>query len=245
MTGSTFALVLAIAGSPDAATTRYASLAVQSDLEGETGEIVRQRVVERGDVALRRASVLPARDDTDATITVIVREDRAASSYLFEVRTTRAGAIVGTPVEGTCRLCTEGELVSAIEGELGGVIEALAAPAAPPVVVTRESSTAARVDAPRRHRLGKQGIAGVSLLVTGTVAIATGIGLVVAPPRDATDPRYDITTRPAGWAVLGTGASIATVGAVLVGLDRRAARRTRLAVGWRGRTLSLGLRGRF
>jgi hypothetical protein len=241
------ALVLALAAEPAGQTTqRYASLAVEAEIEGETGEVVRQRITERGDIALRSAAVLPARDDGDATITVVVREDPEASSYVFEVRTARAGKADAAPVTGDCRLCTEGELVAAIERELGEVIAALEPPPAPPPIALRESSAATHVDAPRRTRLGKQGIAGVSLLVAGTVAIATGIGLVVAPDRDAADPRYDVTTRPAGWAVLGTGAAIATVGAVLLGLDRRPqSRRARMALGGGRGHASVGVRFRF
>ena len=243
MIATSVVLVLALAAAP---AQRYASLAVEAEIEGETGEVVRQRITERGDIALRSAAVLPARDDGDARITVVVREEPEPSSYVFEVRTARAGKPDGAPVTGDCRLCTEGELVAAIERELGEVIAALEPPPAPPPIALRESSTATHVDAPRRAPLGKQGIAGVSLLVTGTVAIATGIGLVVAPDRDAADPRYDVTTRPAGWAILGSGAAIATVGAVLLGLDRRPqARRARAALsGGRGHA-SVGVRVRF
>lgn len=247
MTAASLAAMLVLATAPSAVDApRHASLAVETDIDGETGEIVRQRIVERGDVALRAASVLPARDEGDATITVVVHEDREASSYAFELRTTRAGTLDGSPVQGACRLCTEGELVEAIERELDVVIADLEPAAAPAPVVPRDPPVRAPVDAPRRHRLGQQGIAGVSLLVAGGVAIATGIGLAAAPPRDdADDPRYDVTTRPAGWAVLGAGAAVATVGAVLVGLDRHRAKRPRLAVGRHGGSLLVGVHGRF
>lgn len=234
-------LVLAIDAPP-----RYANVTVEADVTGEARGALQRRIQERGDVVLRSAAVLPARDTNDATIAVLVREDSEASSWTFEIRTLRAGAPVGEPVAGTCRLCTEGEVVTAIEGRLVDVIEAMDPSPAPALVSAPRPIPVAATDTPRRWRLGKQGIAGVTLLVTGTATLATGIGLVLAPDRDAADPRYDVTTRPVGWALFGSGAAVVTVGAVLLALDRRSShRRNRAAISIGSGHVVVGLRGRF
>jgi hypothetical protein len=241
--GGLAAIVVALAVDPP---PRYASVTVEADVAGETREVLERRIQERGDVALRSAAVLPARDTNDATIAVVVREDAEESSYAFEIRTLRAGIPVDEPIVGTCRLCTEGEVVTAIEGRLADVIEAMDSPPAPARVSAPRPTPMATTDSARRSPLGKKGIAGVTLLVGGVATLATGIGLVLAPDRDAADPRYDVTTRPVGWALLGSGAAVATAGAVLLALDRRSARRrNRAAFSIGSGHVVVGLHGRF
>jgi hypothetical protein len=239
-------IVLALATGASDPPRRYASLTVDVDAHGDAAEVLRERIHERGDVALRRAAVLPARDADDLTIAVRVREDPDEPSYTFHIDGVRAGAPVGESIAGECRLCTEGELVAAIETRLADAIAAVEPTPAPATEPAPPAVVPPRADAQRRAPLGKAGIAGVTLLVGGAAALATGMGLAVAPVRDADDPRFDVTTRPVGWALLGTGGAIAIAGAVLVGLDRRTARRrARMALGLRGDLVFVALRGRF
>jgi hypothetical protein len=214
----------------DAARThalRYASVTVEIAIEGDSGAVLTRRIEERSDVVLRSAAVLPARNDEDTTISIsVVYDDTDDPGYAFELRVVRDGETVGTPVEGGCSLCTEGELVADIETELEQVVSRIA-PADPP---NPRGAAAPTADAPatgrrttavdRQRRLGPKGIAGAALIGAGGAALVTGIGLAAAPPRsDPGDPRFELTTRPAGYALLGAGAAIAIVGGVLVGLD--------------------------
>jgi hypothetical protein len=249
---SVLALVVCCAeGGESEPPARRAGLEVSVDIAGESDSnaILRRRILERGDVALRQAGVLPASADDDTTIAIRIGDDREESSFTFAIHTSRAGKAMADPIAGTCRLCTEGELVAAVEGRLAEVIAAIEPPAAPAPASapapTMRSTPRAAMDSPRPRRLGKLGIAGVSSLVAGAAIAATGIGLVLAPDRDAADPRYDISTRPAGWALVGVAGASAVVGAVLLGIDRRRARAARLAFTGGGTLVSLGMRGRF
>src|SRR5687768_17101310 len=113
---------LAQAGEPATTTNnkpRYADVAVETQSLGSAGPVVRRRVKERADVVLRRGGVLPARDADDPVISVTVDELTGEEpGYVFRVEILKGGVAAQkvTPVE--CRLCTEGELVDAVEGRL-------------------------------------------------------------------------------------------------------------------------------
>jgi hypothetical protein len=79
------------------------------------------------------------------------------------------------------------------------------------------------------NALGVKGKAGVALLVVGGLGVIAGITMVAIKPTyfDQGDPeafKYR-TTDPPGYAALGVGAAGLIVGAVLLGLDRKQAKR--------------------
>jgi hypothetical protein len=84
--------------------------------------------------------------------------------------------------------------------------------------------------------LGAGGKAGIGLLVGGVALAATGGGLVgagVSETREGDALEGDAETRdlrPIGYALLGVGAAVIVTGAVLLGLDRRRARRHQVAI---------------
>ena len=64
------------------------------------------------------------------------------------------------------------------------------------------------------------------MIAIGGGGLVAGIVLAVLPPTDHEDmPTKDVHTDTPGYAVLGVGAATLIVGAVLLGLDRRAAKR--------------------
>jgi hypothetical protein len=220
-------LAALLAAAPSYASPRYATVDVESKVEGDTGSVIERRINERAALLLNEATILPARGEQDATIMVLVTPgDGDEPGYTYEIRTEHGPKTIA-PVEGGCTLCTEGELVAKVENDLREVVSFLPTPAPPPSAAPAPlGSDPTTTD---RRRLGSKGIAGTTLLVGGGIALVTGIGLAVAPPRtDPNDPKYERVTQPAGFAVLGVGAATVVVGAVLLGLDRRE-RRTRAA----------------
>lgn len=224
---ATLATVIAIAFAGEPEAPRYANVAVETAVEGEAGTVLERRIRERAAVVLRASAVLPARGAGDPTISVSVQPVAGEEpGYAYRLQVERAGESIAAPVDGRCDLCTEGELVASIEVDLGTVVAAL--PRVAPSPRSLPPPAPSRDDVPvDDRRLGSKGIAGAVLLSAGAAALATGIGLAVAAPRpDAEDPRFDLTTRPAGYAVLGAGAATAIVGAVLLAVDLRQRRRT-------------------
>jgi hypothetical protein len=225
-------IAIAVAGQPQA--PRYANVAVEAAVEGEAGSVLERRIRERAAVVLRASAVLPARGAGDPTITVNVQPVAGeAPGYAYRLEVERAGESIAAPVDGRCDLCTEGELVASIEVDLGAVVAGLPriAPSPRALPPPRATHDDARVD---DRRIGSKGIAGAVLLSAGAAALATGIGLAVAAPRpDPEDPRFDLTTRPVGYALLGAGAATAIVGAVLLAVDLRQRRHASLRTAMR------------
>jgi hypothetical protein len=95
--------------------------------------------------------------------------------------------------------------------------------------------------------LGTQGKVGIGLLAAGTAGTFIGIGLVASGSRvNGRIEREGRDLRPAGYALLGASLATGIVGAVLLGLDRRRARRLRgIAPVLGPRALGLELHGRF
>lgn len=212
----------------------WAHVAVDTSAIGEAGPVVRRRVQERADVVLRRAGIMPGRGPQDPTISVVIREvegDEPGWAYVLKVE--RADQ-PGTAEEHACPLCTETELVDAIEGRLATIAAGLEAsetaasddPVADPEPTVREPPPRPAEDTSPRG-LGRGGKAGIALMVLGGASLVAGVVLVVLPDRPKPgDPTHEIFTQPPGYAMLGVGAASLVVGAVLFGVDRRRARRT-------------------
>lgn len=215
----------------------WAHVAVDTSETGEAGPAIRRRVQERADVVLRRAGVLPGRGPQDPTINVIVREksgERPGWEYVITVSRSDEPPPVGEPA--TCDLCTETELVDAIEGRLATVAAALEAAAKDEAA--NGDPTANRVDPidgpvldappPDPKKLGKKGKAGAALIGVGGVGVIVGIVLAVLPARphpDHTRKNEEVFTTWPGYGVLAGGGVALVVGAVLLGIDRRQAKK--------------------
>lgn len=223
--------------SPPVESRGWAHVAVDTSATGEAGPAIRRRVQERADVVLRRAGVMPGRGPQDPTINVVIREKRGEDpGWEYTITVSRPDEPMPQGETTACDLCTETELVDAIEGRLATVAAELDA----------EPSTADAGDAnddgvddtvaptrpvdpgpPRDPRkLGAKGKAGAALIGVGGGGLIAGIVLAVLPPRDASDqPTKDVFTDTPGYVLIGTGAAVLIVGAVLLGLDRREAKR--------------------
>lgn len=228
-----------------------AGLEIDTAEAGATGPILLSRLEELGNLELRRAEILPRRAGDDPVIRVrIAARGKAGDTYAIVSEVTVRGVTVeDSQREVVCTLCTEGEAVERARSELLRLV---------PFVRARFQARGARTDAnpaePSRHapqaadsrpRTARK--LGIGLLAGGTLAFGTGLGLALARPRpDPDDPLREITTRPAGYAVLAVGAAAIVSGAVLLILDRRPARRTtRLAPLLHPATTGLQLVGRF
>lgn len=82
-----------------------------------------------------------------------------------------------------------------------------------------------------RGKINAMGKTGIGLMVAGGLTTIGGVVLVALPPSGFPegDPNANkvTTTRPAGAAVLGGGAALVIVGAVLLGVERTRAKRQR------------------
>jgi hypothetical protein len=239
---TTSAPVLARAPSkPDASTPvesrGWAHVAVDTSATGEAGPAIRRRVQERADVVLRRAGVMPGRGPQDPTINVVIREKRGEDpGWEYTITVSRSDEPMPTGETTECDLCTETELVDAIEGRLATVaaeLEAQQSPAGTGDVnddgVDDDVAPTRPIDpGPTRDpkKLAAKGKAGAALLAVGGSGLVAGIVLAVLPPRDADGkPTKDVFTDTPGYVLIGVSAGVLIVGAVLLGLDRREAKR--------------------
>lgn len=205
-----------------------ASLAIDTNEAGSAGPIIHERLDELGNRQLRRAEVLPGRGPRDAWIRLTVRAlPGEEPGYVIASGLFVDGEPVGDSAHETeCRLCTEGEVVERGTAEIERLVpfvrdhaqaerDAQVKAAEPPPVVKEEP--------PPPRTLAARGKAGVGLLAGGGVVAAIGLGLAIRQPRpDPEMPLTEITTRPAGFAMLGVGAAALITGAVLLALDRKA-----------------------
>ena len=222
-----------------------AALEVDASQAGEGHDVIERRVEERGAVVLRDAGILPAQSRDDPSIEVSIAEVGSGDpGYRYRV------AILGEEgwsTEGTCQLCTEGELVQIVEGALAEAASHLPRhtepSAAPTTTTTTPSPTTTTTD---RAPLRPMGKAGVGLVVGGATLLGIGIGLAVAQPRVKDDaPLEKTTTRPPGYALVGIGAAAVITGAVLLSIERTDARRTALAPTFGRGSAGVVLTGRF
>lgn len=204
-----------------------AGLEVDTAAAGPAGPVMLSRLEELGNLELRRAEILPRRagDDPVIHVKVAVRGEEGDTYAIFSEVRVRDKAVEGSAREVVCSLCTEGEAVERARSELLRLVPFVRArfrAANKP----KEDKAPAIVAPPPDNRLGTYGKAGIGLLAGGTLLFGTGLGLAIVEPRpDPDDPLNEISTRPAGYAVLGVGAAAVISGAVLLALDRRKVRR--------------------
>lgn len=93
---------------------------------------------------------------------------------------------------------------------------------------TTPRATTPAADVPRgRTRLAGMGWAGISLVVLGGTGIGVGASLTAIDLVDDRNPLLLRSVRPAGVAMLFSGAGFVIVGAVLAGVDAKRQRRAR------------------
>jgi len=224
---------------PASATSRgWAHVAVDTSGVGEAGPVLRRRVQERADVVLRRAGVMPGRGPKDPTISVVIKEITGDEpSWEYSITLSRSDTPAQAAPSQSCPLCTETELVEAIEGKLATIAADLETqvetPDEPTTDPTEDPSDdtkpvpIATTDDTSKGKLGKKGKAGAALVGLGVAGVAVGIVLVVLPDRPKSgDPTREVFTQPPGYALLATGAVSLVVGAVLLGIDRKQAKRS-------------------
>lgn len=227
---------------------------------GDAGPVIGGRATLTGKGALQAQGVTYTDAPAGPELQVSLKE-RDAGGYRVDYVIVYDGKPTKNGSGGfDCQLCTEDELVEKVE--------ALVIQVAPKMVVPKEEPEDGPGDGPGNdvedpdHDNGRDpdhgtdpdpiadddsglrgmGKAGVGLLVAGGLGAIAGITLVVLPPK--TFPTGDPnaanikTTRPPGWGVLGGGVAAVVVGAVLLGLDRKQAKR-RATAGLRAKPQAL------
>jgi hypothetical protein len=225
---------------------RIGRIYVDADGLGSAGPVVGGRAMRAGRGSLEAQGVQITDAPAGPELRVVLTE-RSSGGYRVSYEIIYDGKTVKDGTGGfDCQLCTEDELVEKVE--------ALAIQVAPKLVVPapekdpgpgpgpdpdpdpdpdlgpdpdgRDPGPAVQDDP---GRLGGKGKAGVALLVMGGVGAITGVSLVAIKPSPVEgDPREATkveSTRPVGGAVLGVGAAMVIVGAVLLGIDRKQAKR--------------------
>lgn len=223
----------------DAPTSRgWAHVAIDTSGVGEAGPVLRRRVQERADVVLRRAGVMPGRNPADPTINVVIKEITGEDpSWEHTIGVTRGDTVVMAPEMQPCPLCTETELVEAIEGRLSTIAGKLEEDAQTiPPTQANDDPTEPKTDPITtddtssrggKGKLGTKGKAGIALVALGAAGVITGIVLIVLPDRPKSgDPTREVFTQPPGYGVLAGGAVSLVVGAVLLGIDRKQAKKS-------------------
>jgi hypothetical protein len=244
----------AVAGPAEDVTPIEVRLEIDTSLAGTGAEVLHRRIEERTNVVLRHAKIL-AGDRYDLLLQISVRElpDDAPGYAVTFTLTASDGSAAEQPIEISCSLCTETELVARVEAELDPLIPTLRELSQVPVPDVPEPTPPdpdpePDTDPPLHPKPGMFA-GGITLLVVGVGSLAGGVALAIPPPKiDQEHPLDLITTRPIGYAMLATGVALATTGAVLTALaiDRRR-RPARLSVapfGDRGRA-GIVVGGRF
>ncbi|MEM9463362.1 MAG: hypothetical protein AAGF11_54980 [Myxococcota bacterium] len=229
---------------PDAgASERVGRVFIDANGLGDAGPVLAGRMTRVSEGAFRAESVSPtdAPAGPELRVTLEYRDD---GGYAARYEIVYDGDVIE---DGSgsfeCQLCTEDELVEKVE--------ALARQVAPKMMVPQEPEEPANVavapddggeldtggpedpvgdeDPGKLRGMGK---AGVGLLAIGGLTAIGGVVMVALQPIEfpAGDPNANMirTTRPPGWGVLGGGAALVVVGAVLLGIDRKRAKQRRV-----------------
>lgn len=239
----------------DSASSRgWAHVAVDTSGVGEAGPVLRRRVQERADVVLRSAGVMPGRGPQDPTITVVIKEITGDDpAWEHTVTLTRGESATKDGVTQTCPLCTETELIEAIEGRLATLAADLEADATEPATDPTTAPTDPDPTEPKpivttddtsSGKLGTKGKAGIALVALGAAGVVAGLVLIVLPDRPKTgDLTREVFTQPPGYGVLAGGAVSLVVGAVLLGIDRKQAKKQGKQSGRKHARVRLGAGG--
>ena len=215
------ALAAALAPRPaEAAPPMRASIEVDADALGDEAEEVARTVADAGDVVLRDADVLPARDDDDGTIHV-----ELAPGYRFTAWGERDGSeVAGTRSEGDCSGCSSEDLAQAVAKAVGAMVEPMRE-ATPPAIAEEEPTPTPTPTPPPddrgRVKIGAFGVGGIVLMGVGLGAIGGGAALLargrdVAPDPDDPSRLEGTDFRPGGGALFAVGVAAVITGAVML-----------------------------
>ncbi|MEM9460923.1 MAG: hypothetical protein AAGF11_42560 [Myxococcota bacterium] len=209
------------AGRHDAALQAYAdafeAMSVQLRVSG-VGELV---ALEAGSAAIADYQARGERESLKRGRAVIL-------AFMQAVRTAGPG-IESVPLDAVKQqLVKLDALIPADELAVGSVEEDDEPATEQPQVELEPTQEESSTNDSGRQPLAAMGKAGVGLLVVGGVVVNAGVALLIRQPtyfpRDDPQATYLTTTRPAGWALLGSGVATVVVGAVLLGVERSRAR---------------------
>ncbi|MCX4240017.1 hypothetical protein [Paraliomyxa miuraensis] len=246
---------------------RQGRLFVDADALGEGGPVLAGRAMKVGLAGLESQAVTITDAPAGPELRVVLSL-RDAGGYRVEYEIVYDGDVIKDGTGGfDCQLCTEDELVEKVE--------ALAVQVAPKLVVPKPEPEPGPGPGPKIEPdpgpdpegpkdpiedvepggLGGKGKAGVALVVMGSLGVGTGVPLLIRKPTiSEDDPTRLDTTRPVGGGVLGLGAVLVVVGAVLLASDRKQAKAKQASKGkatavvhpWVGIDRGgIGLTGRF
>lgn len=225
---------------PDAgASERVGRVFIDANGLGDAGPVLAGRMTRVAEGAFKAESVTltDAPAGPELQVTLAYRDD---GGYAVRYEIVYDGDVVE---DGSgsfdCQLCTEDELVEKVEALARQVAPKMMVPQepeeVPDVVIPPDdggSDTGEPTDPTQDEdpgKLTKMGKAGVGLLVSGGISTIAGIVLVAVPrPEPAIEingvPRVG-ATREVGYGALGVGVALVVTGAVLVGIDRKRAKR--------------------
>jgi hypothetical protein len=195
------------------------------------------RVQEKICTTLQRHGVDLAQLPAGRRLVVDVRD--LESQWIVSVTVEQDGApVAGSPEPSTCR--DDEEMLTELSRATVAAVPLLARQS---TATTREVTPRTPQPAPDAMApppgptpgsapLGIMGKTGIGLLAAGTAGSVIGIALVVQGARvdRRLEQRVGYDLRPAGYAVLGTSLALGITGAVLLGVDRRRARRVQAIV---------------
>jgi hypothetical protein len=224
-----------------------ASLNVDASAVGEAGSVLESRIRAQVDQLRLKEEVLPGDEKDDPIVTVVERSlSGDAIGYEVEVSVQHHGEVIADTFRAEqCKLCTEGEVVDQAEGMVGALVPTLrnlangvesSAEPVPPVekepsaaeeIQKTPDSAESRSEDKKRRPLQAMGKAGVALIVLGGAGLGTGVGLALAPdrPKGGDEAYYLQSTRAAGYGVVAGAGAVLITGIVLLGVDRRKARK--------------------
>jgi hypothetical protein len=166
-----------------------------------------------------------ALDDLPEGRALVVDVSGVGSRWVLSVGVEHDGELVfGSPEVEDCP-CSDEQMLVAISRATAAVVPLLVEDAAgdEPQPTLPPLPTSAEVLPPPLETMGK---VGVGLLSSGAAGAAIGIALVASGSRvNGRIQREGRDLRPAGYALLGTSLAVGITGAILLGLDRRRARR--------------------
>lgn len=252
-----------------------AALVIDTSALGEGGPSMKDVLAQLEDDVLRERGVVPADDEGDPRIVVVVRplsEGAGVFDNHVDVMIEQAGRPWSDASWGfDCARCSDGHLLSKVGIVLHSAVtrleqevseRAAAEPRAGQAPETsREPSSGNEqpVDRSAKTKLGPLVWAGGGTALVGAIGIAVGVPLALREDRiigDLDSPkRQGLQTRTPGWTLTGTGAAALVAGGALltVGLvrwsrakNKGSQARSRILTPWvTTERVGLGIHGRF